>query len=71
MTSLSPTTMRMRNRMSGAYSGVDDRDKDEDEDKDKDEGKDEGRGKDKSCSLVRRVKRLGETRTGLTWHGGV
>lgn len=65
MTSLSPTTMRMRNRMSGAYSGVDNGDKDEDE------GKDEGRGKDKSCSLVRRVKRLGETRTGLTWHGGV
>jgi hypothetical protein len=73
MTSLSPTTMRMRNRISGAYSGVGDGDEGEgeDEDKDEDEGKDEGRGKDKSCSLVRRAKRLGETRTGATWHGGV
>jgi hypothetical protein len=61
MTSLSPTTMRMRNRISGAYSGVGEGDKDEDEDKDKDEG----------CSLARRVERLGETGTGTTWHGGV
>ena len=46
MTSLSPTTMRMRNRISGAYSGVGEGDKDEDEDKDKDEG----------CSLARRME---------------
>jgi hypothetical protein len=51
----------MRNRISGAYSGVGEGDKDEDEDKDKDEG----------CSLARRVERLGETGTGTTWHGGV
>ena len=38
--------MRMRNRISGAYSGVGEGDKDEDEDKDKDEG----------CSLARRVE---------------
>ena len=64
--------MRMRNKMSGAYSGVgEDEDEDEDEDKDEDKDKDEGKGKDKSCSLVRRAKRLGETRTELTWHGGV